>query len=444
MTDPFDALHEPIRPVDPDRGFANQLRARVLIALGLPASSSRGASMPTTTDTDTTIADRPDAVPLTVPPAGAAIPYLAVGDARRAIDWYIQVFGARVVHEPIVMPDDRIGHVELELGTGLLYLADEYPEIGHVAPTSGAAAVSLVLRVPDVDATVAAAVAGGAELTRAIYEDHGHRGATLLDPFGHRWMVQTPVPTPTAEEAVPARQGDIVYASLWVDDDERAAAFFGAVLGWRTEAAPSGHARQVDGSVPHHGLMGSHTQSDLFLCFAVDDLDAALERVQAAGGRAGDPTDEPFGRVADCQDPDETPFALYQTTPEDRAEASRPSGRERPINGASHGDLAYITVETIDSARTRAFYGAVLGWEFTPGRVDDGWQVDDSAPMVGLHGGHPQVTVVPMYRVDDIGEAVEQVRGAGGTSTDPEVQPYGISAECADDQGTRFYLGQLS
>jgi hypothetical protein len=27
---------------------------------------------------------------------------------------------------------------------------------------------------------------------------------------------------------------------------------------------------------------------------------------------------------------------------------------------------------------------------------------------------------------------------------DPARQPYGITAECADDQGSRFYLGQLS
>jgi hypothetical protein len=51
---------------------------------------------------------------------------------------------------------------------------------------------------------------------------------------------------------------------------------------------------------------------------------------------------------------------------------------------------------------------------------------------------------VPMYRVGDVVTAVDAVRGAGGTATDPERQPYGITATCTDDQGTRFYLGQLS
>jgi predicted enzyme related to lactoylglutathione lyase len=436
MADPFEVLREPIRPVQPDAGFATQLRARLLLGLGLPASTTRGATMPTT-DTLTRPAGR-DA--LADVPAGAVIPYLAVTDARRAIDWYVEVFGARIVHDPIVMPDDRIGHVELELGTGLLYMADEYPEIGHTAPVRGAASVGLVLRVPDVDATVAAAVAAGAELTREVYEDHGHRGATLLDPFGHRWMVQTPLPAATG---IPTQQGDVVYASLWVPDDVRAAAFFGSVLGWHSDPAEPGHARRIPGTVPHHGLMGGHERPTMLLCFGVDDLDAAVDRVRTSGGSADDPTVQPFGRVAECEDPDGTEFALYQIEPGGIAIVPDSTADERPINGQAHGDLAYITIETIDSARTRSFYGTVLGWAFHAGRVEDGWGVDDSAPMVGLQGGHDRANVIPMYRVDDIETAVERVRAAGGSSTDPQVQPYGISAECVDDQGTRFFLGQL-
>jgi predicted enzyme related to lactoylglutathione lyase len=47
-----------------------------------------------------------------------------------------------------------------------------------------------------------------------------------------------------------------------------------------------------------------------------------------------------------------------------------------------------------------------------------------------------------MYQVDDVEAAVALVRGAGGTASDPAVQPYGVTATCVDDQGTRFYLGQ--
>ena len=34
-------------------------------------------------------------------------PYLCVADARAAIDWYVDVLGAVVTYEPIVMPDGR-------------------------------------------------------------------------------------------------------------------------------------------------------------------------------------------------------------------------------------------------------------------------------------------------------------------------------------------------
>ncbi len=107
------------------------------------------------------------------------------------------------------------------------------------------------------------------------------------------------------------------------------------------------------------------------------------------------------------------------------------------------GDLVYVTMEVVDSSRARAFYAHVLGWRYSSGPVADGWQVDDVQPMVGLSGGHEQATTVPMYVVDDIEDAVRAVRHAGGSATQPEAQPYGITATCSDDQGTRFYLGQL-
>jgi predicted enzyme related to lactoylglutathione lyase len=137
-----------------------------------------------------------------------------------------------------------------------------------------------------------------------------------------------------------------------------------------------------------------------------------------------------------CRDIEDTEFALYQPppgTPGPRLEA----------NGSRQGDVAYITMEVRESAPVRSFYGQVLGWRFTPGHVEDGWGTDDVVPMTGLSGGHQMSTVVPMYRVDDIHVAVSRVRGAGGTATDPESHPYGVSSLCVDDQGTRFYLGQL-
>jgi predicted enzyme related to lactoylglutathione lyase len=85
----------------------------------------------------------------------------------------------------------------------------------------------------------------------------------------------------------------------------------------------------------------------------------------------------------------------------------------------------------------------VLGWRFASGRAEDGWQVEDVSPMLGVSGGHELATTVPMYKVADIHRAVGLVRDAGGTATAPESQPYGVTSTCTDDQGTRFYLRQL-
>src|SRR6478672_11456393 len=158
----------------------------------------------------------------------AALPYLAVADAREAIAWYIDTFGAALVGEMYEMDDGRIGHAELAMGDGVLYLSDEYPALGVKAPAPLATSVSLMLHVSDTDATLERARERGAQVQREAYENYGGRNATIIDPFGHRWMLSGPMRTP-----VPAiRHGDIGYISVWAPDADRAAVFYGHVLGW--------------------------------------------------------------------------------------------------------------------------------------------------------------------------------------------------------------------
>ena len=410
MTDPFDALRAPAEPVDPDPAFAAALRARIERALSLP----RGVAMTTT--------------PVEAPPTalGAAIPYLAVpvGAGRRALEWYADVLGASLVGEPIVMPDGKVGHAELALGGGTIYLAEEFPELGVVAPRPDEATVSLSLRVPDVAATMRRAMRGGARM-RPMYDDYGSRNVTIVDPFGHRWLLHTPL----AELPDVQQPGDVGYAWLTVPDPDRAAAFYAAVLGWEYEPGNVPGGRTVTGRSLPLGIGAG--EPGWHLSYAVDDVAAAVERVRAAGGTAGGPEDRPYGPAADCADDRGTVFALHAAG----------SGRRSPENGAGPGDLSYLTYEAVDSARFRAFYGEVLGWTFTGGRMEDGWGVEGVSPMIGMHGGNAADVAVPMWKVDDVAAAVERVRAAGGTATEPERQPYGTTSECADDQGVRFYLG---
>ena len=235
------------------------------------------------------------------------------------------------------------------------------------------------------------------------------------------------------------RQGDIGYASLQVPDIGRAAAFYAAVFGWAYEPSHDPRARQVPGATPPQGLWGGQPRSTLFCSYVVDDAVAAAARVRAAGGRAGDPIQRPYGLVADCTDNQGTRFAVHQYPAGGQPGAGAPG----PVAAPRDGDLAYITFEVADSRLARDFYGAVLGWRFAPGRIADGWQVEGTAPMAGLSGGHAEATTVPMWRVADLHDAVGRVRAAGGTATEPRQEPYGLTADCTDDQGSRFYLGQL-
>ncbi len=57
---------------------------------------------------------------------GELTPYLCVADSRAAIAWYADVLGAVVVREPIVMPDGRVGHVELAADGGRWMMSDAF------------------------------------------------------------------------------------------------------------------------------------------------------------------------------------------------------------------------------------------------------------------------------------------------------------------------------
>ncbi|MBI3213862.1 MAG: VOC family protein [Mycobacterium sp.] len=420
--DPLSVLHGGDLPVAPDPAFAAALRARLESALSLP-TGTEGVDM---SGADTALHELiTEPEPFAVP-RPAALPYLAVADARRAIDWYCDALGAVVVGDPIVMDDNRIGHAELAIGGGVLYLADEFPEIGLRAPAPDAVSVSLMLHVGDTDTALARARARGATVVREIYEGYGARSATVIDPFGHRWMLSGPI----AGAFVPIRHGDVGYVAVHTLDADRAAAFYGHVLGWTVD--PGTH-RVTNTALPT-GIVAAGTNT-LFCCYAVTDLPATRAAIAEAGGTVGAPDDFGFGPVLTATDAAGTAFAVFEAADD----IARPQ-----LNGAGAGELSYLTYEVTDSAAARAFYGRVLHWTFEPGRVDDGWGVLDCRPMSGLAGGATEPATVPMWTVADIGTAVQRVRSAGGrVLQEPTPQPYGLMAECVDDQGARFYLGEF-
>ena len=120
-------------------------------------------------------------------------PYLTVADARAALGFYRRAFGAEPHGEVHEMDDGRLGHAELAIGDGLVYLADEFPEMDLLAPaTRGFTTVAVVLDVDDADGAWQRAVDAGAIPERPVADGPGGgRVGWVVDPSGHRWALSS-------------------------------------------------------------------------------------------------------------------------------------------------------------------------------------------------------------------------------------------------------------
>ncbi len=305
MTDPFEALREPVTPLDPDPEFAGRLRTRltreVFASPGGPMSEQPVTSQ----------VEREPAWPPTL------TPYIVVSDARRAMDWYIEVFGAQRRGELYVNADGTIGHAEVGIGDAVLMFAeasDLWPDVPVRAPDSPATfSHTLHLEVDDVNASTERARRNGALVEREPADQPYGRGSVIVNPFGHRWMLLRP-----PARATRLRQGDVANVTMVARDAHRAKEFYEAVL---QVPFPSGHPGtwRTGETRPPLGIMPSKgAQPEVQLSYRVDDIAAAAGRVRAAGGHAGQPERKPYGLVAECADDQDVTFHLWQ--PADRPE----------------------------------------------------------------------------------------------------------------------------
>jgi predicted enzyme related to lactoylglutathione lyase len=299
MTDPFEELREPVTPVDPDIGFAIALRMR----LAREVFKSSGGAMP-----NQTVAAQVERQPAWAP---ALTPYIVVSDARRAMDWYVEVLGAQRRGEPVVNADGTIGHAELGLGDAVLMLSeasDLWPDVPVRAPDSPTTfSHSLHLDVTDVDETTERARRSGAFVEREPVDQPYGRGSVIVDPFGHRWRLLRP-----PAGATRLRQGDVANVTMRAPDAQRAKEFYEAVLQVRFTAGHPGTWRTEE-TMPPIGIWSSQdAEPKVQLSYRVDDIAAAAERVRAAGGQAGEVKRMPYGLVSGCVDNQGAIFNLWQ------------------------------------------------------------------------------------------------------------------------------------
>ncbi len=321
MTEPSDPFDQLARSGDGagdhvvDPVFAARLRARVQRALG--------------TSTERITIDLPARAPIAA--SGAAepdrsspmnqviTPYLCVHDATAALDWYSEYFAATVSN--VIPWEGRVGHAELDVAGAVFYLSDEAPDLGVVAPTRDGShtSVSIVIQVAAVEQFVERAANGGAVVQRPIEEAHGSRSVWIVDPFGHRWNVATPVydAEQVAQRSVPSEP---YYMTLTTADVERGAAFYGAVLGWEFQDQGNGGKHVVNTQMPI-GLratgnpFGNTEPGEIQMWFTVRDFDDAVDRVRVAGGTVVELNAWDSGREAICEDDQGITFKLSEPAP---------------------------------------------------------------------------------------------------------------------------------
>lgn len=297
MTDPFEALREPVVPVTPDPSFAARLRERLTRAV---LHHDQGEIM---------AVQATGRAPAWPP---ALTPYLVVSDARAALDWYTEVLGARLRGEPHIDTDGTIGHMEVDIGDAVLMFAeasDLYPDVPVQAPDAPTTfSHSLHLEVPNVDETVVLARRHGAVVQREPADQPYGRSATIVDPFGHRWLLMKP-----PARATRLRQGDTVRVTMVATDAVRAKEFYEAVL--EVPFTPGGTPGTwgTDETQPQISMWSpENTAPEVQLCFRVDDVEAAVERVRAAGGTHDAVASRPYGLIVECTDDQGAHFQLWQ------------------------------------------------------------------------------------------------------------------------------------
>ncbi|MGX1695814.1 VOC family protein [Microbacterium keratanolyticum] len=128
-------------------------------------------------------------------------PFLAIPDARGALEFYRDVFGASV--QGVTEMGGIIVHADVVFPFGGMQIGEPNAEYHLVAPPAGEDdCYSIGIYVPDVDAVFEAAVAAGAQVREAPSTFvSGDRFASVRDPFGVRWSIMTRIEDISDEES---------------------------------------------------------------------------------------------------------------------------------------------------------------------------------------------------------------------------------------------------
>jgi predicted enzyme related to lactoylglutathione lyase len=204
---------------------------------------------------------------------------------------------------------------------GLMDLPEQARKMG--TPSSWIGYIS----VADVDAAAARVTSlGGAVHVQPSEIPQVGRFAVVSDPQKAVFTLFRPLPPEQApEEPAPGTPGYIGWHEYYAEDWEKAFAFYAALFGWQKgDPMDMGEMGTYQlftaGGPPIGGVFNKphHMPPPFWLFyFNVDDIDAALVRVQGNGGKLlNGPIEVPGGDwIVQCKDPQGAMFALAGKRP---------------------------------------------------------------------------------------------------------------------------------
>jgi predicted enzyme related to lactoylglutathione lyase len=220
--------------------------------------------------------------------------------------------------------------------------------------------------------------------------------------------------------------GSLIWYELMTTDPDKARAFYKAVVGW--EIGPGQGDRDyamiaapdsiVGGLLPLTKDMTDHGARPTWLMYiGVDDVDATVAAVQAAGGHVFMPAwDILQGRIAMLADPQGAPFYVMKPIPPEGG------GESASFSPTLLGHCTWNELRAADLDPALDFYTATFGWAVT-GSMPMGPMGDYKflghgdlaigAAMGGATAGQPPYWL-SYFRVADIDKAVEAVESGGG------------------------------
>lgn len=217
-----------------------------------------------------------------------------VPDAVRAKAFYGAVLGWRT--EPGDGPD------------GYHHIAGSSPA-GGIAGAAGTPGVTSYFLVDDAKAAVTKIRELGGEAPDPSQSASGW-SVECVDDQGGAFAIWQPAPGFAPDGPPKCGTGDLHYSVLPVADDEPARRFYGALFGWTFTPGSHAHGWNIEGVEPPAGLFGAGTSGQIRVYFRVDDIEAAVARVRAAGGTSGPVEPNSAGWHADCVDDQGVAFSL--------------------------------------------------------------------------------------------------------------------------------------